>query len=354
MTDLTAYQIKQAIKTEVLRLGFLLNGVTTPAPIQGFECYEGWIRSGYHAEMHYLASDSALAKRHNPSLVFPTVKSILILGIPYPPPQSIGQSTIGAYAQGPDYHHLIPEKLSGFQSWLEELVDHQVQLKVFTDTAPIMEKALAVRAGLGWIGKNGLLIHPAYGSYFFLTEIFLDLDLPPDQPFSEDLCGTCTKCIEHCPTSAIMPGRQINCNRCLSYLTIEKKGPFSEQEIGFIRSMLFGCDQCQVICPWNEKISKTKPKPTLFEADQRLNTIPKNEILLMNQEQFDAWFGHTPVSRAKRHGLLRNLLALFANTGSTEDITTLQTFIDLGENENLRMLAIHAQAEIINRNLDTD
>jgi epoxyqueuosine reductase len=350
MTDLTPNQIKQAIKTEVFNLGFLLNGFTTPAPLQEFELFDTWIRRGYHAEMRYLARQSAMEKRKNPCLVFPAVKSILVLGIPYPPPRDTDHSAFAAYAQGPDYHNLILEKLSGFQSWLEDLVTHEVQLKIFTDTAPIMEKALAVRAGLGWIGKNGLVIHPEYGSYFFLTEIFLDLDLPPDQPFSDELCGTCNRCVEHCPTSAILPGRLINSNLCLSYLTIEKKGPFTEQETRFIRSSLFGCDQCQITCPWNKKIAKMKSNTTLFEPDERFRTFSKNELLLMNQEQFNAWFRHTPVSRVKRQSLLRNLLAFITNTGNTTDIATLQTFIDLEENENLRMMAIHAQAEIIKRN----
>mgnify|MGYP001548862580 CR=1 FL=1 len=349
MTDLTPNQIKQTIKTEVTNLGFLLNGVTTPAQLESFPSYTQWIKAGYHAEMHYLAHPAAMEKRQDPSLIMSEVKSILVLGIPYPAPDQTKGLNIAAYARGTDYHDLIPQRLSGFHSWLEKTVRKPVLMRTFTDTAPILEKALAVRAGVGWIGKNSLVINPTYGSFFFLTEVFLDLELPPDEPFTQDLCGECSNCIDLCPTSAILTNRTINSKRCLSYLTIEKKGAFTEKQAKSIKESLFGCDQCQLVCPWNQKRYEDPSIPTLFQTDPNLLNLTREKLLAMTEEDFLNFFRHTPIWRTKRFGLLRNLLALLANTGAAEDLSSLDDFINKEENETLRMMASNAQVNISKR-----
>lgn len=349
MTDLELNQIKQAIKTEVTNLGFLLNGVTTLEPNESYSAYAQWIEAGYHAEMEYLSRPASMQKRRDPSLLMPEAKSILVLGIPYPALKENNPLKFAAYAQGQDYHEVIRQKLSGFKPWLENLTKHPVNIRIFTDTAPIMEKALAVRAGLGWIGKNSLLINPTYGSFLFLAEVFLDLELPPDEPFTEDLCGACSNCIDSCPTSAILTNRTINSNRCLSYLTIEKKGLLSKDETASIKESVFGCDQCQLVCPWNQKRFGDRSIPTVFQADSNLLNLTPIELLTMTEEEFRQLFRHTPIWRTKRFGLLRNLLALLANTGTKDDLRILKDFINTEENENLRMMAVHAQVRISER-----
>ena len=355
LTELTPNQIKQAIKAEVKNLGFHLSGFTTPEPIGDFNGYKQWIQAGYNAEMHYLSRASSLEKRKNPRLVFPPVESILVLGIPYPAPKKSEDFSIAAYAQGPDYHDLIPDRLSGFQPWLEGLVGQTVDLRIFTDTAPIMEKQLAVRAGLGWIGKNGLLINPEYGSFFFLTEIFLGIQLPPDEPFSKGLCGNCTQCIDNCPTNSILCNRKIDANKCLSYLTIEKKGAFSIEESQFITASAFGCDLCQEVCPWNHKRLSNDTVPTLFSSDTTLSSISQEDLLTLDEETFRQRYKKTPISRTKRKGMIRNLLTIIANNGTADDLKLLSTFLQYEQNENLRMMANHAQAKISERcNINTD
>jgi epoxyqueuosine reductase len=349
LKSMTPLQIKEAIKTEVTNLGFLLSGITTPDPIESYPQFEQWIQAGYHAEMHYLSRPSSMEKRRNPALIMPSAKSILVLGIPYPAPKESGFLNIASYAQGSDYHNLIPKRLSGFQFWLEDLVGYSVQTRIFTDTAPVMEKPLAIRAGLGWIGKNGLVIHPEYGSFFFLTEIFMNIELPPDNLFKKDLCGDCTLCIENCPTSAILSHHQIDSNRCLSYITIEKKGMFTEDQSNSIKESIFGCDQCQLICPWNQKRIVDDKIPTLFQTDEVLAHFTTQEILNLSSEAFSTQFAYTPISRTKRFGLIRNLLALLSNTGKKEILPVLQDFIDNEDNENLRTMAIRAQVNILGR-----
>jgi epoxyqueuosine reductase len=355
MTSLTSSQIKHAIKTEVTNLGFILNGFTTPEPIDGFSKYAEWINGGYHADMSYLARTSSMEKRLNPKQLMPGVQSILILGIPYPVPNTELLNTdpemrkIASYAQGPDYHDLILEKIKDLSGWLDNLIGHHVNFRIFTDTAPVMEKELGMRAGLGWIGRNGLLINPHVGSFFFLTEVFLDLEIPPDLPFKADLCGNCNRCVESCPTSCIMTNRTLDANRCISYLTIEKKEVFSIEEAKTITDSVFGCDACQTVCPWNQKRMKKDEFQSLFLPKHQLMNTSTKDLLLLDDKTFNEKYKDTPVSRTKREGLIRNILASIGNIGQAGDLEKLEEFIAAEENENLRMLASNAQVQLINR-----
>ena len=318
-------------------------------PLEGFEKYKAWIAAGFHANMDYLARPSSLEKRQNPKLLFPAIKTILVLGIPYVPTVHTEAYSIASYAQGPDYHDLIPERLKDFPDWLASLVEHPVHMRIFTDTAPVLEKELAVRAGLGWRGKNGLMLNPQYGSFFFLTEIFMDLKLLPDEPFTKDMCGTCTRCIDNCPTGCIQPDRTLNAAKCLSYLTIEMKGSFSEQEMALINDSIFGCDVCQTVCPWNQKLLQQEISRPLFQPDIGLAQVSPDDLLKLDDETFREKYRNTPIYRTKRAGLIRNILASITNHGSSKDIPILEAFIAQEENENLRMMAIHAQAKLTNR-----
>jgi epoxyqueuosine reductase len=219
--------ITQAIKAEAGRLGFVLAGVTTPAPPPHLQVYQDWLSEGYHGEMVYLASERAQALRADPLKILPECQSILVLGIPYsaPLPGTPGKrGRLAAYAWGDDYHDVLPGRIKALLAFIEERLGAATPNRWYTDTGPLLERELAQRAGLGWIGKNTCLINPKRGSYFLLAELLLGVDLTPDIPFSADRCGGCTRCIEACPTACILPNRTLDARRCISYLTIEQKG----------------------------------------------------------------------------------------------------------------------------------
>ena len=224
--------LRKFIDLESARLGFMNLGVTTPEPPGHYAVYERWLKNGLHAEMAYLATDRARQRRRDPSQILQGCLSILMLAVPYspapeidePPPGEGLYGRVASYAWGDDYHNVLPEKLDALVASIESFLGRAISNHWYTDTGPILERDLAQRAGLGWIGKNTCLIDPKRGSYFLLAEVFLDLDLEPDPPFSADRCGTCTRCLDSCPTGCILPDRTIDSGRCISYLTIELKG----------------------------------------------------------------------------------------------------------------------------------
>ena len=220
----TAY-INTRTKQKAAELGFEWVGVTTPDPPPHLDTYERWIKDGRHGSMGYLASERAMKRRANPLETLPECKSILVLGMPYSPQKaddvSLGVGRIASYAWGDDYHDILPEWMKEIVRFIEAQLGETVPNRWYTDTGPILERELAQRAGIGWIGKNTCLIHPELGSYFFLAEIFLGIELVPDEPFTADHCGSCTRCIEACPTQCILPDRTIDARTCISYLTIE-------------------------------------------------------------------------------------------------------------------------------------
>jgi epoxyqueuosine reductase len=325
--------VKQAIQDEARRLGFILAGVTTPEPPPHWPIFENWLRQGRHASMDYLADDRARARRADPRRILPECKSILVLAFPYSPPsppdggrceEDAGEEMrgeIAAYAWGTDYHLVIPEKLKALVAFIEEQIGHLVPNRWYTDTGPILERDLAQRAGLGWIGKNTCLIHPRRGSYFLLAEILLDLDLEPDPPFVTDHCGTCTLCIEACPTQCILDDRTLDAGRCISYLTIELKEDIPIELRASLEEWVFGCDVCQMVCPWNrfaaEGDAALRPRPEL----QRPRLIRE---LTLTTEEFNRKFKDSPIRRAKRRGYLRNIAVALGNAGDRKAIPALE------------------------------
>jgi epoxyqueuosine reductase len=226
--------LKTAILAEARRLGFVLAGVTTPDPPEHFSTFAAWLRAGRHGEMAYLASERSLARRADPRQVLPECRSILVLGTPYsaPPPAEAaqaGRGRVAAYAWGDDYHDVLAGRLQALVAFIEAQAGQHVPNRWYTDTGPLLERDLAQRAGLGWIGKNTCLIHPRLGSYFLLAEVLLGLELEPDPAWLPDRCGSCRRCIQACPTGCILPDRTLDARRCISYLTIELKGPIPEE-----------------------------------------------------------------------------------------------------------------------------
>jgi epoxyqueuosine reductase len=333
-----SYKLASKIKKEALKQGFILAGITTLEPPPHISTYLDWIEAGRHASMGYLADERARTRRANPKLILPEAESLLLLAAPYPDPKldspisttgvEKGKGRISAYAWNDDYHITLKEKLIHLVEFIEEEIGHEIPNRWYTDTGPILEKDLAQRAGLGWIGKNTCLINPKLGSYFFLAEIFLGIKLPSDEPFKADYCGTCTRCIDACPTEAILPNRSIDANLCISYLTIENKGDIPEELRPKLGNLIFGCDICQEVCPWNMSIRDgrfSSPISSSYKIDTHPNLI---EELSLSPQEFNKKFKNNPVKRAKRRGYLRNVAVALGNDGDSEAIPALERALE--------------------------
>ena len=319
----------QAVKNEAHRLGFELAGITTPEPPPHLSAYENWLMLGRHASMEYLASERARACRRDHHLILPECRSILSLGIRYPDPKisrpdekASPTGRVAAYAWGLDYHLVLPRRLKALVIFMEQELRKPVPHRWYTDTGPILERELAQRAGLGWIGKNTCLINPRHGSYFLLAEILLGTDLEPDPPFTANRCGNCTRCIEACPTHCILPNRTLDARRCISYLTIENKGEIPSDLRTRMGNWTFGCDICQMVCPWNRFAEK--------EYDQNFGAypgLPNPDLiadLTLTPQGFNQKFKDNPVKRAHRSGYLRNMAVALGNSGNTAGIPALE------------------------------
>ncbi|MBI5932462.1 MAG: tRNA epoxyqueuosine(34) reductase QueG [Chloroflexi bacterium] len=344
--------LKESIKAKAKQLGFVLAGFTTPDPAPHLKFYEDWLARGHHAEMNYLAADRARAARANPRLLLPECKTILVLGVPYDRPAPLrlppnspnfggvarsAEGGIASYALGEDYHLVLPPRLAALVQFIEAQVGHPVPNRYYTDTGPLLERDLAQRAGLGWIGKNTCLIHPQKGSYFLLAEILLGLELEPDAPFATDHCGTCTRCIEACPTDAILPNRSLDARRCISYLTIENKGDIPEDLRPKMQDWIFGCDICQQVCPWNKFSAPEGDASFGPRAGSALSDLIAT--LALSPQSFNRQFKRSPIQRAKRRGLIRNASVALGNINDERAIPALENAI----NDPEPLIREHAQ-----------
>lgn len=291
------------IKSAATSLGFSFCGVSK-AEFLAAEApkLEEWLRRSYQGQMSYL--EKHFDKRLDPTLLVPGAKSVISLVYNYYPRKDPGgELKIAKYAYGEDYHHVIKEKLTDFMARIEDEIG-QVNGRVFVDSAPVMERAWAQRSGLGWIGKNSLLLNRSMGSFFFLAEIILDLELEYDGPV-KDYCGSCTACIDACPTEAIPEPYVVDGSKCISYFTIELKGAMDQkQDPSSFDNWIFGCDICQDVCPWN-RFAKPNDEPR-FDPREELN-MTANEWKEMTQEVFENIFARSAVKRTKFEGLKRNI-----------------------------------------------
>ena len=321
--------LTRAVKAEARRLGFHLVGVTTPEPPPHLDIYERWLENGQYADMDWIATGRARERRADPRLVLPECKSILVLGIAYPPsPPPISLEAgkdagkIASYALGADYHDVLPPRLHSIVAFIESQVGEPIPNRCYTDTGPILERELAQRAGLGWIGKNTCLIDPKMGSYFLLAEILLGFELEIDPSFTSDHCGTCTRCLEACPTSCILPDRTVDANRCISYLTIEHRDFIPQDLRPVMQDWVFGCDVCQQVCPWNQKFAAPICDKAFSPNPEEVLPTLRQELSLSPQE-FNRKFQNSPVKRARRRGYLRNVAVTLGNGGNPENIPAL-------------------------------
>jgi epoxyqueuosine reductase len=347
--------LTRAIKEQAYRMGFSLVGVTTCDLLPHAHAFEAWLEQGRHGEMTYLNTPRSRQCRAHPDQVLPECRSVIVLGTPYPAPlpkntngksDLLPRGRIASYAWGEDYHDLLPARLQTLVRFIEAQVGHSIPNRWYTDTGPLLERELAQRGGLGWIGKNTCLINPAKGSYFLLAEILLGIELEPDQPFAADRCGTCRRCITACPTGCILPDRTLDARRCISYLTIELKGAIPAELRPLMDGWVFGCDVCQQVCPWNRfatpKVSPvfdqplTRPDPALLEE------------LALSPDEFNQKYCHSPLKRAKRRGYLRNIAVALGNLHSSEAVAPLAQALVFDGEPLLRAHAAWALGKIGN------
>jgi epoxyqueuosine reductase len=331
--------LKQYIKAEAQNLGFSLTGITTPDKPDHFNIFEKWIIAGHHGEMAYLARPDTMAKRQDPRALMLECKSVMCLAYPYPNANNylykrdVNNGRLASYAWLPDYHISLPAKIDELMLRVGLSATRPFAYKAFTDSAPILERDLAQRAGLGWIGKNSCLINPEKGSFFLLAEIFTDLALEPDDPFEFDRCGGCTRCVEACPTRCIQPDRTIDSRRCISYLTIEKKGQIPMELLEQVGEWVFGCDICQMVCPWNKlRIGNDRE---IEKGSSELRIADLIAGLSMSESNFKTHFADSPILRAKHTGFVRNVAIVAGNKKLIAAMDVLAKLLD-DENETVR------------------
>jgi epoxyqueuosine reductase len=260
---------------------------------------------GYHGKMKYMENHFDL--RVNPCLLVPGAKSVITLLKNYFPSQSPGKDTlrISKYAFGKDYHEVIRAQMKTFLQTINDEIG-EVNGRGFVDSAPVLERSWAQRSGTGWIGKNGNLINKQSGSFFFIATLITDLELQYDDPFAKDYCGSCTKCIDHCPTDAILPDKVVDGSKCISYFTIELKDALIDDSMkGKFNNWMFGCDVCQDVCPWN-RFSKPTTEQGFMPIPEILD-LNKKQWEEMSEETFKHVFKHSPLKRTKFAGIQRNL-----------------------------------------------
>jgi epoxyqueuosine reductase len=347
MTTAVAASREERIKAEARRLGFELVGIAAPDPAETGARYAEWVEAGHAGEMAYMTRDPA--RRQDPRIVMADARSVVVVGMNYRSPErSEGASAgsgevvgheeallsistgsprpslngrIARYAVGDDYHDVMWRRLDELLAWIRGEAGQAVSGRAYVDTGPLLERDLARRAGLGWFGKNTMLLNARMGSYFFLGALLLDLPLLPDAPFTRSHCGTCTRCLDACPTGAFLGPHVLDARRCISYLTIELRGPIPRELRPLVGDWIYGCDICQEVCPWNRKAPATaEPAFQSRPGHPVPELIP---LLGLTQEQFSIRFKGSPIKRAKRRGLLRNVAVALGNAGDRSAVPAL-------------------------------
>lgn len=327
-------RVSDAIRARALEIGFDRVGIAPAGPSTHADRYRRWIEAGMHGAMGYLARPDAVAKRADPGVIVPGARSVIVVARNYfpagePRDESVGsdRAVFARYARNEDYHELLRTRLIKFQDWISrELIP--LNGRAYVDTGPVLERELGVRAGLGWIGRNTMHIQPGTGSYHFLGVILVDVELAYDEPFERDHCGTCAACLGACPTGALL-GRDhdgapiLDARRCISYLTIELKGPIPRELRPLIGNRIYGCDICQEVCPHNAPKFVQITSEEAFRPREGVHGADLIELMGMDQAEFLRRFRNSPVKRAKRRGLLRNVAVALGNRGSPEAVPVL-------------------------------
>lgn len=315
-------ELKEQLRGTARELGFQLFGVAPAARPDTLSAFQHWLEQGLHGELSYM--ERRQAAYEHPEGVQQGVRSVIMLGAAYQPPGKVAadnfspasavQPRIAAYAQGSgDYHDVLRQRLKQLSELLHEAVPG-CRTRIAIDTAPLLERDFARRSGLGWFGKNTMLINKRIGSYFFLAGLLTDLVLPPDPLHAGQHCGSCTRCLDACPTQAFPAPYVLDARRCISALTIESRAAaFSEELEQQIGNWVFGCDICQEVCPWNRKAPATEIEE--FRPQPRWSNPDLQRWFDMSPEEFSAEFAGSPLSRPGREGLLRNAAIVLRNLG---------------------------------------
>ncbi len=294
----------QIIKAESKRLGFLSCGISKAGFLEEeAPRLENWLNNNMNGQMSYM--ENHFDKRLNPTLLVDDAKSVISLLLNYYPSELQNENSykISKYAYGQDYHHVIKEKLKELLHLIQSEIG-EVSGRAFVDSAPVLDKAWAAKSGLGWVGKNSNLITQKVGSFYFIAELIVDLELEYDTP-TTDHCGSCTACIDACPTEAIVAPYVVDGSKCISYFTIELKENLPQEMKGKFDDWMFGCDVCQDVCPWN-RFSKPHNEP-LFQANSDILNFSKSDWEEITVDTFQKVFKNSPVKRTKYEGLLRNI-----------------------------------------------
>ena len=322
------------VLAEAMALGFSDAGVVTQGTSRHLAHLGMWLDAGRHGEMAYLATPESRRRRGDLRETMSAFRSAIVVTHDYGDPDRDEQGAdprraiIARYARGDDYHRVMAGKLGDLASRLTQLIDSPVETMSYVDTGPLLERELAQKAGLGWFGKNTMLINPKRGSYFFLGVLLTDVVLEPSEPFSQDHCGSCVSCLEACPTDALL-GRDgtgapiMDARRCISYLTIELKGSIPEELRPLMGNRVFGCDICQEVCPWNQKFGEQQaagpydPRDDLEGPDL---VALAERIVEMSEKGYQRAFAGSPLSRPRRKGMLRNLCVGLGNWAATDPL----------------------------------
>ena len=303
--------IASEIKARALELGFLACGITDPSPPPHADHLDRWLARGYAGTMRYLHRQAR--RRKDPRLIVPEAISIVVVLDNYYSDESAEETAppkVARYARGQDYHMVTMQRLESLATLLR--ARGATVARAYVDAGPVPERELAQRAGLGWIGKNTMLIRPGAGSFCFIGSVFTDLPLATDRPFDIDHCGSCTRCLDACPTGALVEPRVLDATRCISYLTIEQKGPISDGLASRMEGWVFGCDICNDVCPWNFRFAAPGPVEA-FRSRRALAGADPGLFERMDQAEFDRRFGDTPLARPGLQGMRRNFHAALAS-----------------------------------------
>jgi epoxyqueuosine reductase len=349
------FDFRSELETAARSIGLTRVGVAPAQPSEHAEAYRVWLGRGLHGTMAYLAREDAVARRGDPARSLPGAESVLVAMDAYGDtdrPERIADPSRGIvarYARGRDYHQVLERKLRALLGWLDGRVPGGARGRVYVDTGPVLERELARRAGLGWFGRNTMLIDPTRGSYFFLGVILVDVELPADEPFAPDRCGTCRACLDACPTGALL-GRNaegapiMDATRCISYLTIELRGPIPRELRPAIGNRVYGCDICQEVCPFNQRFAGESEesgyaargpgeRPMGVQAEPRIAPAPHAgteapsliELLetALDTDRWEAFSRGSAIRRAGRSGFARNVCVAMGNWGSPEAVAPL-------------------------------
>jgi epoxyqueuosine reductase len=313
---------EDAIRAQAQDLGFDICGLTGAEPPRTVDQFNEWLRQGRHGEMEWMARTRV--RRTDPQTVLPGVRSIVVVGAAYegaPWPSRTGHGSIACYARHADYHDVLGEKLERLARFINQLGGSETRSLWYTDTGPVLERDLAERAGIGFIGKHTNLINRSLGNWLLLGEILTTLELPADAP-EKNRCGKCVRCLEACPTKAITAPFQLDARLCISYLTIELKGSIPLPLRPLVGGRVFGCDDCLAVCPWNRFARAGR----LMRAHQRADLATPDLLAWLDLDEagFKARFAGTPIFRLKRRGLLRNICVALGNVGDRTCLPPLE------------------------------